>query len=236
MNLHASRDPATPGDGTEASPSSAFPSKKDGLLFLGTGVSCALPQLGHVLPMGSPSHPFYPYLHVPFEELPSVHTLHQLSAANLEKVKKQRTRQHGTRASANEPHGPPHQREGRTAGLSDEQFSYGYCKKEDRSSLACVSCFMSWKNARDANHRNNVSAVLRMEGKNILIDCGKTFREASLAFFPLNHVRNKHAKEETLLPLGTLKPDSSSGLDLCGHSSVCTPFSCSRVCFQTLVS
>ncbi|PHJ25611.1 metallo-beta-lactamase domain protein, partial [Cystoisospora suis] len=209
---HPSKDSRPSHHTVPSSSSSSFPSssssfscKNDGLLFLGTGVSCALPQLGHVLPMGSPSHPFYPYLHVPFEELPSVHTLHELSAANLEKIKKQPTthtphsqKENRMTGKDSRSQGASQTREERIGGggkgvatektLEEEQFSYGYCKKEDKHTIACVSCFMSWKNPRDANHRNNVSVVLRLNGKNILIDCGKTFREASLAFFPLHNI------------------------------------------------
>ncbi|CBZ55937.1 Metallo-beta-lactamase family protein, related [Neospora caninum Liverpool] len=201
------------------------PPSADGLLFLGTGVSCALPQLGHVLPMASPSHPFFPFLRVPVDQLPSTRVLHRLAAQHAHQARgatdarhvpgqasagipgtvcreKQQTPDGSTNSGPSSPaaSGAVQTTETEEPSAAGEGATRAWCSglsecgekpapaEEGGYGVACVSCFLSWKNGRDVNHRNNVSAVLRIAGKSLLIDCGKTFREAALAYFPLNHI------------------------------------------------
>nr|PIM04723.1 metallo-beta-lactamase domain protein [Toxoplasma gondii COUG] len=219
----------------EVEASSSAPSRfasctQDGLLFLGTGVSCALPQLGHVLPMASPSHPFFPLLHLPPGQLPSSRELHRLAAQQTEDpqgctAREKRLREaepaggrtpetkrardgaagqtsggehlsacaesrHAETDAVSESNAPPREAAARDC-CSEENCTCGQKqeKLEDGGhGVSCVSCFLCWKNEQDENRRNNVSAVLRIAGKRILIDCGKTFRQAALAYFPLHQI------------------------------------------------
>ncbi|PFH38269.1 hypothetical protein BESB_006100 [Besnoitia besnoiti] len=185
-----------------ATPSGLASAVTDGLLFLGTGVSCALPQLGHVLPMAEPSHPFHPFLHLPIDRLPSSDVLHRLAATHAEKECRRQessgdsAREACSSRSAKEAENPNASCGAQATCGPPSSFpgTQGHCeigasqKEDSGAAVACVSCFMSWRDARDANHRNNVSAALRIGGKTILIDCGKTFREAALAYFPPNQI------------------------------------------------
>ncbi len=48
----------------------------------------------------------------------------------------------------------------------------------------CAVCHDGLENENSPNRRCNVSALLRLNNRNILIDCGKTMRESSLRYFP----------------------------------------------------
>ena len=48
----------------------------------------------------------------------------------------------------------------------------------------CAVCKEALGDARSPNRRCNVSALVRVGGRTVLIDCGKTIREAALRHFP----------------------------------------------------
>lgn len=48
----------------------------------------------------------------------------------------------------------------------------------------CAVCLDALENENSPNRRCNVSALLRVDGHNIMIDCGKTMRESALRYFP----------------------------------------------------
>lgn len=54
----------------------------------------------------------------------------------------------------------------------------------------CSVCHDALHTPQSKNRRCNVSALVRSCGKTVLIDCGKTIREASMRHFPALNVRN----------------------------------------------
>lgn len=48
----------------------------------------------------------------------------------------------------------------------------------------CRPCHDAVKNPSGPNRRGNVSALVRLRGRTVLIDCGKTIREAAIQHFP----------------------------------------------------
>lgn len=57
----------------------------------------------------------------------------------------------------------------------------------------CEPCHDAVRNPDGPNRRCNVSALVRLAGKTILIDCGKTTREAAIRHFPKLGVQNVDA-------------------------------------------
>ena len=60
-----------------------------------------------------------------------------------------------------------------------------------RPSTGCEVCQSAYENPTHPNHRRNPSVLLQNPSRtcNTLIDCGKTFREAALTWFPRFDVR-----------------------------------------------
>lgn len=54
----------------------------------------------------------------------------------------------------------------------------------------CKPCHDAVVNPTGPNRRCNVSALVRLTGKTVLIDCGKTIREAAVRHFPTLGIRN----------------------------------------------
>lgn len=54
----------------------------------------------------------------------------------------------------------------------------------------CKVCHDAQNNPQSKNRRTNVAALVRHSGKTVLIDCGKTIREAAMRHFPRLGVRN----------------------------------------------
>jgi len=52
----------------------------------------------------------------------------------------------------------------------------------------CAVCHEAYANPLSKNRRNNPSLLIRYNGANVLIDCGKTFRESVLKVFPPHQV------------------------------------------------
>ncbi|OQR99835.1 hypothetical protein THRCLA_06367 [Thraustotheca clavata] len=52
----------------------------------------------------------------------------------------------------------------------------------------CDVCRDAHENHDSKNRRNNPSLLVRFQGKNVLIDCGKTFRDSALKVFPSNNI------------------------------------------------
>lgn len=48
----------------------------------------------------------------------------------------------------------------------------------------CPVCWDGLRNPSSPNRRCNVSALVRVDDRAVLIDCGKTIREAALRYFP----------------------------------------------------
>ncbi|CDF40837.1 unnamed protein product [Chondrus crispus] len=67
------------------------------------------------------------------------------------------------------------------------------CVMRPKPGDACKTCHDAVNNPSGPNRRGNVSALVRLGGKNILIDCGKTTRDAAITHFPKNGVRNVDA-------------------------------------------
>ena len=60
-----------------------------------------------------------------------------------------------------------------------------------RPSQGCAVCRSAYENPTHRNHRRNPCVLLQNPSRsmNTLIDCGKTFREAALTWFPRFNVR-----------------------------------------------
>lgn len=56
--------------------------------------------------------------------------------------------------------------------------------------VPCPTCHDAVHNPSGPNRRSNVSALVRHSGKTVLIDCGKTIREAAVRYFPTFGVQN----------------------------------------------
>ncbi|CAK4922913.1 unnamed protein product [Aphanomyces euteiches] len=72
----------------------------------------------------------------------------------------------------------------------------------------CAVCHDAHTNPHSKNRRNNPSLLIRYDSKNVLVDCGKTFREAVLSVFPSINVDHVDA---VLLTHG--HADATLGLD-----------------------
>lgn len=59
--------------------------------------------------------------------------------------------------------------------------------------VRCPVCHDALENPASKNRRGNVSAMVRYGGKTILIDCGKTIREAAMRHFPKLGITNIEA-------------------------------------------
>lgn len=57
----------------------------------------------------------------------------------------------------------------------------------------CKVCHDALHTPHSKNRRCNVSALIRAAGRTVLIDCGKTIREAAMRHFPVLNVRNVDA-------------------------------------------
>lgn len=72
----------------------------------------------------------------------------------------------------------------------------------------CEVCYDGLKNPTSKNRRGNVSILVQYDGKNLLVDCGKTMRESALRWFPPNGI---HAVDAVLLTHGHM--DAIGGID-----------------------
>ncbi|RHY20461.1 hypothetical protein DYB25_012004 [Aphanomyces astaci] len=76
------------------------------------------------------------------------------------------------------------------------------------SDQLCTVCRDAHTNAASKNHRNNPSLLVRYNDRNVLIDCGKTFRDSVLRVFPAHNINHIDA---VLLTHG--HADACLGLD-----------------------
>ncbi|KAI0565868.1 Ribonuclease Z/Hydroxyacylglutathione hydrolase-like protein [Gracilaria domingensis] len=74
----------------------------------------------------------------------------------------------------------------------------------------CLVCKQAFENPLSKNRRNNVCALVRHSGKTVLIDCGKTMRDATMRHFPKLGVRDVDA-----IVLTHGHADAVMGLDDC---------------------
>ena len=81
----------------------------------------------------------------------------------------------------------------------------------------CQVCKDANENPFSKNRRCNVSALVKMENQTVLIDCGKTIREASMRHFPLlgintiNAIVLTHGHADAVLGLDDARDIQSSG-------------------------
>lgn len=64
------------------------------------------------------------------------------------------------------------------------------CIIRSREGVRCQVCHDALQNPLSKNRRCNVAALVRASGRTVLIDCGKTIREASMRHFPKLAVSN----------------------------------------------
>ncbi|RHY28542.1 hypothetical protein DYB32_005886 [Aphanomyces invadans] len=76
------------------------------------------------------------------------------------------------------------------------------------SDKLCTVCRDAHTNVNSKNHRNNPSLLVRHNDRNVLIDCGKTFRDSVLRVFPAHKISHIDA---VLLTHG--HADACLGLD-----------------------
>ncbi|KAL8451589.1 hypothetical protein Emed_001938 [Eimeria media] len=190
-----------------SSSSSSSSSRRCGVLILGSGSSASMPQMSHVLLFANPAHPFHQFAKGQ-QPLPPLHELQRIAVAYKYHQQQQQQQQEGQQqqetqgdaaresSCSSEGGAQPHCTAATAAeataaeaaaaaaaaleGPALEQAARG------ARSVACITCLLGLLHARSPNRRRNISLVLYVDGKKLLIDCGKTIRD-SLLTFACNH-------------------------------------------------
>ena len=200
-------------DGVTDTPCSGS-ATRPGLLFLGSGGSASIPQLNHLLCLSDPTHPYYAYARGK-APLPPVPVMQQ-QAIDYRRQLKQRLLSQQQQKTGGEAAGglpPLGVTSNSTKDISDivgptasestpaEKTAAGttspaaplkgrdleLAAREARNA-ACLTCLKGFLYGDSPNRRRNISLVLYIEGKRLLIDCGKTIRDSLLNFCCTNQV------------------------------------------------
>ncbi|XP_026192860.1 uncharacterized protein LOC34619120 [Cyclospora cayetanensis] len=188
-----------PADSSDADPEEVYPSisgnsgVESGLIFLGSGGSASIPQLNHVLAFSDAHHPFYRFARgeavlpaLPVMQQQAIEYRQRLKRLQVEAASKQPTALCASSdpavsgcngVSTNAATG-----EHETPTLSASDLRDLELKAMDARNAACPTCLKAFLYPNNRNGRRNISLLLSVEKKRLLIDCGKTLRDSVISF------------------------------------------------------
>ncbi|OEH79881.1 putative hydrolase-like protein [Cyclospora cayetanensis] len=188
-----------PADSSDADPEEVYPSisgnsgVESGLIFLGSGGSASIPQLNHVLAFSDAHHPFYRFARgeavlpaLPVMQQQAIEYRQRLKRLQVEAASKQPTALCASSdpavsgcngVSTNAATG-----EHETPTLNASDLRDLELKAMDARNAACPTCLKAFLYPNNRNGRRNISLLLSVEKKRLLIDCGKTLRDSVISF------------------------------------------------------